>query len=370
MTAAAKRLALVLPGSGLGGSERQALLLGEQLRLRFAWTVAIAASGDGPLHREAAKAGLTAIPLPPLDGRWPFLTGLRQREAMRRVSVFQPDIILPYTWPANVCSVLHAHAFKGPVFWNQRDAGLLRGSRRRERRALAAATRFLANSPSSLDHLVDLGIPRQRITLLPNLVQERGAGPGATTRFLDDLPPERSLVVMVANFTPSKDPVAAIHAWHRVLRDWDAAHPRPLLVLAGRADNGWQTCANLIQDLGLAGDIRYLGEVDHAADLFRAATVALHLSRSEGCPNAILEAMAAGCPVVASDLPGCRFALGEGAHLVPGNDPAICATMLGSLLRSTDRRRAEAERASHHLHARFAHDAVLQQYVEVLTGQL
>jgi alpha-1,6-mannosyltransferase len=68
------------------------------------------------------------------------------------------------------------------------------------------------------------------------------------------------------------------------------------------------------------------------ADLLRSSDILVMPSASEGYPNAVLEALACGLPVVASDVPGIRAAAGVGVRLVDGNkSDAWCKAILEAL---------------------------------------
>jgi glycosyltransferase involved in cell wall biosynthesis len=93
-----------------------------------------------------------------------------------------------------------------------------------------------------------------------------------------------------------------------------------------------------ITDLGLEEKVRLHGEIGPAAvrDRMQAADVFLHLSLTEGLPNVILEAMACGLPVVATDVGGTREAVRDGTEgiLLPPRDPIAAAAALDRLWRN------------------------------------
>ncbi|MGZ4415269.1 MAG: glycosyltransferase, partial [Gaiellaceae bacterium] len=91
----------------------------------------------------------------------------------------------------------------------------------------------------------------------------------------------------------------------------------------------------------LAGRVRLLGERDGVPSLLADADVFVLASRSEGLPLSVIEAMAAGLPVVASDVGGLRELVLESQTgvLVPSGDPAALADALRPLLRDRALRR-------------------------------
>ena len=91
----------------------------------------------------------------------------------------------------------------------------------------------------------------------------------------------------------------------------------------------------IARDLGVADRIIFTGYIDNLWELMKRADVFVSFSRCEGCPNAILEAMASECPLVVSDIPGHREILDErDALFVKLDDPAEAATAI--LLTLTD----------------------------------
>lgn len=90
--------------------------------------------------------------------------------------------------------------------------------------------------------------------------------------------------------------------------------------------------AQLEQDFG----VKALGFVEDMPGLLATAAVVCLPSYREGMPKALAEAAAAGRPLVATDVPGCREAVvdGENGFLVPARDPAALAEALGKLLRN------------------------------------
>src|SRR5207245_1744861 len=99
--------------------------------------------------------------------------------------------------------------------------------------------------------------------------------------------------------------------------------PRPCLWIAGDGSRRADLEAGA-RSLGLEGAVRFLGAMPDARPLYDAADGFVLSSRQEGMPLALLEAMAAGLPVVATTVEGVSEATGAGdvARLVPPEDPA------------------------------------------------
>ena len=113
-----------------------------------------------------------------------------------------------------------------------------------------------------------------------------------------------------------------------------------------------------LRNLAAAGEIRFVGWVPPAelAELRAQAAVVLAPSRwEEPCPYSVLEALAAGVPVLASDRGGLPELVGGDAAL-PAEDPGAWVTALGRLWRDPAQRRAEGERGIARVRDRFGED--------------
>jgi glycosyltransferase involved in cell wall biosynthesis len=112
--------------------------------------------------------------------------------------------------------------------------------------------------------------------------------------------------------------------------------------------------------------VRLLGARTDVADLIVAADVVAVPSRVEGLPGAVLEAMALETPVVASDLPMVRAAIGDhAAAFVPVDDAAALAGALANVLQHPEGARRASAAARARFDARFSPDAVVADLAEV-----
>ena len=123
-------------------------------------------------------------------------------------------------------------------------------------------------------------------------------------------------------------------------------------------------------ELGLNGRVRFLGAQprERVLELFRAADAAILSSAWENFPHTVVEALAAGTPVIATDVGGVREAVEDGVNgllVAPGDAPALAAAVRRYLADDALQRRLR-ERAVASV-ARFAPEAVLAELESVLT---
>ncbi len=146
--------------------------------------------------------------------------------------------------------------------------------------------------------------------------------------------------------------------------------PDARLHLAGGGDNPTvQTCESYVKQYGLERAVKFLGRVDRAAlgnELAQAACLAL-VSHQETAPMIIAEAMAAGVPVVASDINGIPYMIEEGqtGFRVDQNDACHIATKLIDLLRDVPGNQTMGKRCREVARRRFHTDAVAAQTLNV-----
>jgi glycosyltransferase involved in cell wall biosynthesis len=149
--------------------------------------------------------------------------------------------------------------------------------------------------------------------------------------------PDDQVICMVANLIYYKGHQYVLEA----IRTLVGRYPRLVLLLAGA---GLEETAlrRFVDQHDLAQHVRFLGSRRDIPSLLRASDAGLLYSDQEGFPNAILEAMAAGLPVVASHVGGCPEAVVDGVTgcLVPPADPLALARTLDHLIQQPVRAHA------------------------------
>jgi glycosyltransferase involved in cell wall biosynthesis len=138
-----------------------------------------------------------------------------------------------------------------------------------------------------------------------------------------------TVVCTVANFRPNKSYPNLLHAARAVVD----AHPATLFVSVGQGALADEITA-LRDGLGLADRFLLLGHRDDVHDILGASDIFALASKHEGFPIAVMEALAAGLPVVATDVGGVTDAVTPGVegYLVPKGQPRALADALLSLM--------------------------------------
>lgn len=145
-------------------------------------------------------------------------------------------------------------------------------------------------------------------------------------------------------------------------------------VLAGAAgyDNPSAISVSQLQAWQDEGVVEWLGHVDDMVPWFRDAAIVCLPSYREGMPKALLEAAAAGCAVVTTDVTGCREAIEPGVtgDLVPVRDSEALAKALFSLVKDQFRREAYGAKGQVRAQGMFSIKSVVHQTIEIYKGLL
>ncbi len=206
---------------------------------------------------------------------------------------------------------------------------------------LHAVDRFVVLNRESIAELQAVGLGGVPAVLAPNGVDARRFTPAgsverANIRASLGIPEDAPVALFVGRLERRKGLDILLAAWADLLRRGSTAR----LLIAGPGEvAAW---AREAHEDGVEERVTFLGPRKDVVDLYQAADLFIFPSRAEGCPNAVLEAMASGLPVVATDVAGNREVVGEDGKagwLVPAEDPAALAEAVATLLSSPALRR-------------------------------
>jgi glycosyltransferase involved in cell wall biosynthesis len=344
------RIAFVIATLDRGGSEGQLVSLAARLdRSRFA-PVVICLTRGGPLEGALAHAGVTTIVLH--KRRKLDLACLRQLTDLLRL--LRPDIV--HTW------LFTANAYGRWAAWRAGVPHLVASERstdpgkpwlhRAIDRWLARRTDSIVTNCEAVRAVYRqrLDVPAARLVVIPNgldvtpaLLGEPAPPSGGQVsssarsdfRRREGLPADALLFVTASRLEPTKAVADLLRALALTEREAATSAPRRssshLVVVGGGSE--LPHLAALAHSLGVAQRVLFLGEVADVRQVLAAADVFLFASLYEGLPNALLEAMAAGLPVVATAVGGIPEVVTEGetGYLVPIRRPDLLAQRMVTL---------------------------------------
>lgn len=330
-------IAHLIECDGPGGAERIVAALASALQAAGSHNVVfVPANGEGWIARELEGSGV-AIEYFSIDRP---LSATCARGLVRAFRQHRIDVAHSHefsmavygAWAAWRSGVPHVITMHGGRYYNDRFQRRLA-----MRAAIAMSDQVVAVSEPLAEAISnDLGVRRSNVMVLPNGV--RYSEPGAITlrRELDLAPADR-LMVSVGNLYPVKGHGHAIDA----LAQLKPRHPRLHLAISGRGDLE-ASLRERARERGVADRVHLLGLRADVPAVLAAADLFVLPSLSEGLPLALLEAMFAGCPIVATDVGQVRVALANGIAGVlvePGDSAALAAGIDRMLADPTEARR-------------------------------
>jgi glycosyltransferase involved in cell wall biosynthesis len=371
-TLSGERIIFVFGTLELGGAERQALLLAQYLKeVENAAVEVWGFLGPGRATELCEQYGIPWRVVPLYWGRWylrRYMDLLRFAWTLRKS---RPSIVLPYTMQPNVvCGLIWRWSGARLCVWNQRDEGVQRLGHASEVRAARQVSTFVANSHGGAQFLAqELGVNPDLIKVIPNgVVLVKPELDRANWRVQLGLTENCFAVCMVGNLHGNKDHATLLQAWRLVVEEMDKLGRSSVLLLAGRKDDS-KPLEMLCRSLNIEGSVKFLGNVKDIAGLLQAVDLGVLSSRSEGCPNGVLECMAAGLAVAGTDIPGIRDVICPGGHAFlapPGGAEALADCIIKLAL--DPELRAKLGRANRaHVEKEFNPQKMCEEMVKLLS---
>lgn len=359
------RVLIVVTLAETGGAQTYVASLLPALVEQF--DVVVAAHGPGPLLEAARRAGARAVALEqvrrPLSP-WRDLRGLLELVALFRRE--RPDIVHANSSKAGVLGRLAAalsgvsiriftvHGWAFAAHSAVASALYLRAERMM--RPLTTATICVAESERAS------GVASRACNPKRTIVIRNGVDANAPVPIRAD--GAVATIVAVGRLQQPKDPLTLVRALHRLRAGFSA-------VIVGDGPERASLEAE-IRRLGLHETVVLAGDRDDVAAVLARADVFVLSSTSEGLPLSILEAMAAGLPVVASSVGGVPEAVKDGVTglLVPPRDPVRLAAALERLLVDPALRHRLGSHGHDRVREHFGLEAFQQAHVAVYRREL
>lgn len=319
----------------LGGGERVVLRLARLLQ-RSGYRVSIVTFQVlcDPHLLQSAGCPVYLLPISnvfsvdALGAAWRLGTFLRRQKV---------SIVMTFFESSNLFGGIVTKALsRARLIWNRRDMGILREEKHK------TAYRWLpwlpdyviAVSEQVRQHAVEVDrIPGDRVGVVYNAIEGAAGGSGVRAAHTWPEPP---VVIAVGNLRRVKGQDTLVEAAAVVLR----THPDVRFLVVGEALEAEFVDAlqKRMEQLGIGDHVEFTGGVADARSLLQQASIFVLPSRSEGFSNAIIEAMDAGLPVVATRVGGNAEAVVDGRTglLVDAEDQASLADAILQLLNKPD----------------------------------
>jgi glycosyltransferase involved in cell wall biosynthesis len=362
------RIALLMQDFSGGGAERMMVNIAEGLAARSHEVEIVTVRPEGP-YRDRVPPHIPVIALGPRR------VSLAIPALARHLRRQPPDAALSTLVHMNVAAVLARDLARIPMRLVLREAmriGEAAGDEKR--RLIRLAYRLLPWAYSRSDHVIAIsegltsevvevtGLSRDRVTTIYNPVLS--AGDLATLNERSE-PPHPWLtdstcpvILSVGRLVPQKDHATLLDAFAQLRRE----RPARLVILgAGTLRSELEGRA---RRLGVSGHVHFAGFTGRPFAWMSHADLLVHTARWEGFGNVLVEALACGLPVVATDCPSGPSEILEGGRygrLVPVGDVEAVGIAMAEALNAPHSKEFLKQRA-----AEFTVEAIVDRYEKVL----
>jgi glycosyltransferase involved in cell wall biosynthesis len=354
-----------------GGAERALVQLVTRLDHRRWEPVVYCLAGKGELVAELKSHG---IPVTCLGARGVGSLGVipRLSSLLRKQ---RPAILQTFLYHANIVGRIAGrlacvpHVVAGIRVAEQRSRFRLWLDRRTDR----WVERHVCVSEAVARFSIERGrLPAEKIAVIPNGVDSelfQTAAPADTTQF--GIPAGAPIVLFVGRLDAQKGPLDLLHALRLLSSRRDDVHA--LFVGEGPLREEMEAA---ILASELQQRVHLVGRRDDVPELMKAASCLVLPSCWEGMPNVILEAMASGLPVIATQVEGTTELLQGGERngdlglLVPVGSPALLAEGIEQILTCSDECRAMATESQLHVSSNLTWDTSAAAYDQLYRNLL
>jgi glycosyltransferase involved in cell wall biosynthesis len=329
------RVLIVITKGELGGAQTHVLELCRALRRQCDFRVMLGGAAQSPLARELRAIDVPVENVPGMSNEISVrsvISSVRQVAATARN--WEADLIHVHSAVASgigriagvlaarpVVYTVHGFGFKPEVALKRRCAAYLA-----ERLLVPLTAKYICVSEAERQLARRLGVPQDEVSVIAN-----GLG---DSPWRADPQVGEPVIVMVARAVSPKRHDLLLRAL-AVMQQNGIEPPRTVLAGSGPLLDAAESMA---KSLGLAR-VSFLGDVEQVPELLARSHIFVLLSDHEGQPISIIEAMRAGLPIVASDLPGIRTQVTDGVEgLLTPNEPVEIAKAIGQLVQDQELR--------------------------------
>ena len=363
------RLLFINYSLGIGGIETLLLELCRYLVRDESIEPAICIfEGQGHIEEEFKSLGVPVYELPKRDG-WDLSLAWRVRKLIRE---HRFDLVHAHNQAAWLYGGLGAWMSGCKLIYSEHSplSKFSVSSQKRLRpvfRQLARKTILVTTVANHLveDLVIHAGVPREKIRVIYNGIEMSLFRVKLDReQMLEELglPAGSQIIGILASLTEAKDHATLLLAFRQVVREI----PQAVLLVCGSGPLE-SALRQQVVSLGLENNVRFLGVRRDVAMLLQLFDVFSLSSVREGLPISILEAMAAGCPVVATNIPGNAELVEHGRYglLVAPRDPEQLAAALIRLLSDPGLARTLGERGRQRVAREFRFTTMIQHYVSL-----
>lgn len=318
----------LIPALSGGGAERQLSYLAPELA-RMGHDVHVAYSEEGPQKPELS--GVVLYHLKSRSNYDPYLFW----QLIRFIRLIKPDIIQTWIVQMDILGGIAARLCGVPWIFREPSSAMAYPPtwKNRIRVRVGSGSRTVVSNSTGGDEYWKTYLPDNRRYLISNglPVQEIDRTPAALPPGLAQ--PEAPIVLYVGRLSSDVTATKNLRAFLEIL-GVIRQKQKIVGILCGEGPHLTEL-EGLRHKLGLDGDVHFVGYLlpTQVWALMKKASVFVSLSAFEGCPNAVMEAMACGCPLVLSDIPSHRVLLDSDSALFvdPENIQESAKTILLAL---------------------------------------
>ena len=356
------RVILVITKGELGGAQTHVVELCRALRERCEFLVLIGGSRQSPLRDALTSMNIRVESVESLSNDLsPRAVLASIREVAAHARSWGADVMHVHSAVAGVVGriagrltqvpvvyTVHGFAFK-PQFPLLRRVVAFTGER-----LLASFSRHvICVSPAERELTLQLGVPDSRVSVVVNGISDNP--------MRADPSREPATLVMVARMAFQKRHDLLLEAL-QVLRARGIDPPRTLLAGDGPLGSQLREAARASQ----LSCVDFCGDITNVTATLSQCQVFVLLSRYEGHPISVIEAMRAGLPIVASDMPGLRALVTDGVEgLLTSDEPAGIADALERLLCDPDLRTRMGAAARRRYETEFSASTMAEQVATI-----